>query len=203
MASPHSSADNENSTVTKTLRNAPLRSSSTILIMPSTSKSFHVDNVQTAIKKKIKKKRTRLDDYDVELAAKKQKIQKISEDISKALNILTSATGKTVAKASANLFSANSSVKGICSSKLSFFFFFCRQRLNFFSLFPTRSFLCVNIFWQIFRSLLLSHISRISHISLSLIFSLLSVGSPSKSNTLVLKFQFVVTLATKTSAEKN
>ena len=134
MASPHSSADNENSTVTKTLRNAPLRSSSTILIMPSTSKSFHVDNVQTEIKKKIKKKRTRLDDYDVELAAKKQKIQKISEDISKALNILTSATGKTVAKASANLFSANSSVKGICSSKLSFSFSFSFFSSRFFFL---------------------------------------------------------------------
>ena len=170
MASPHSSADNENSTVTKTLRNAPLRSSSTILIMPSTSKSFHVDNVQTAIKKKIKKKRTRLDDYDVELAAKKQKIQKISEDISKALNILTSATGKTVAKASANLFSANSSVKGICSSKLSFsfsFFFF------FFFFFFTILFFVSTYFGKylgLLVFLLLSHISCISHISLSLVF---------------------------------
>jgi len=96
------------------------------------------------LKKKLKKKEQDLTTMMSSLLLKNKKIQKISEDISKALNILTSATGKTVAKASANLFSANSSVKGICS-----------------------------------------------------------MGSPSKSNTLVLKFQFVVTLATKTSAEKN
>ena len=65
------------------------------------------------------KKRTRLADNDnVELSAKKQKLQKLSKDIRKALNVLTSSTGETVGKASGTLFSANASVKGVCTSTL-------------------------------------------------------------------------------------
>ena len=73
------------------------------------------------------KKRTRLAG-NVELAAKKQKFQKLSKDICKALNVLTSSTGETVGKASGTLFSANAFVKGVCTSTLPLRFCFQNSR---------------------------------------------------------------------------
>ena len=80
------------------------------------SECCHAAKAKTA----ATKKRTRLAD-NVELAAKKQKLQKLSKDICKALNVLTSSTGETVGKASGTLFSADASVKGVCTSTLRFF----------------------------------------------------------------------------------
>tara|TARA_B100000767_G_C19367540_1_gene370474 strand:- start:183 stop:467 length:285 start_codon:yes stop_codon:yes gene_type:complete len=89
------------------------------------SECCHAAKAKTA----ATKKRTRLADNDnVELSAKKQKLQKLSKDIRKALNVLTSSTGETVGKASGTLFSANASVKGVCTSTLPLRFCFHNSR---------------------------------------------------------------------------
>ena len=102
-----------------TLIFTPEQRTTNIIIKMSTpsSECCHAAKAKTA----ATKKRTRLAD-NVELAAKKQKLQKLSKDICKALNVLTSSTGETVGKASGTLFSADASVKGVCTSTLRFFF---------------------------------------------------------------------------------